>query len=163
MSYIADRIEQAFYPDMKFIPSDDNSEKLILRCRPIVLSDKENEALDHSEEDIFIRQIEHDMLDSVTLRGIKNIRRVFMVQHEKPTIDAAGELQPRAMNEWVLETDGVNLKNVLSVDGVDFSRTYSNKCPEVFEILGIEAARRTSSRMPTARSILARAGSLRAS
>ncbi|KAG8773494.1 DNA-directed RNA polymerase II subunit rpb1, partial [Ceratobasidium sp. 428] len=141
MSYIADRIEQAFYPDMKVIPSDDNSEKLILRCRPIVLSDKEDEALDHSEEDIFIRQIEHNMLDSVTLRGIKNIRRVFMVQHEKPTIDAAGELQPRATNEWVLETDGVNLKNVLSVDGVDFSRTYSNKCPEVFEVLGIEAAR----------------------
>ncbi|KAG8696619.1 DNA-directed RNA polymerase II subunit rpb1, partial [Ceratobasidium sp. 395] len=141
MSYITDRIERAFYQDMKVIPSDDNSEKLILRCHPIVLSDKEDEALDHSEEDIFIRQIEHNMLDSVTLRGIKNIRHVFMVQREKPTIDATGELQPCAMNEWVLETDGVNLKNVLSVDGVDFSRTYSNKYPEVFEVLGIEAAR----------------------
>ncbi|QRW05817.1 DNA-directed RNA polymerase III subunit C5 [Ceratobasidium sp. AG-Ba] len=141
MSYIADRIEQAFYPDMKVIPSDDNSEKLILRCRPIVVSDKEDEAIDHSEEDIFIRQIEHNMLDSVTLRGIKNIRRVFMVEHEKPTIDANGDLQPRAHKEWVLETDGVNLKNVLSIDGVDFARTYSNKCPEVFEVLGIEAAR----------------------
>ncbi|KAG8718002.1 DNA-directed RNA polymerase II subunit rpb1 [Ceratobasidium sp. 395] len=145
MSHIADHVEQAFYPDMKAISSDDNSEKLILRCRPIVLSDKEDETLDHSEEDIFIRQIEHNMLDSVTLRGIKDIRRVFAVQHEKPTIDAAGELQPRAINERVPETDRVNLKNVLTVDPVDFSRTPSNKCREAFEVLGIEAARRTSS------------------
>ncbi|KAG8714811.1 DNA-directed RNA polymerase II subunit rpb1 [Ceratobasidium sp. 423] len=141
MAYIADRIEQAFYPDMKVIPSDDNAEKLILRCRPIVMQDKDEEAFENTEEDIFIRQIEHNMLDSVTLRGVKGIRRVFMVEHDKPHIDAAGELQPRSMKEWVLETDGVNLKNVLSVDGIDFRRTYSNKCPEVFEVLGIEAAR----------------------
>ncbi|CAE6495524.1 unnamed protein product, partial [Rhizoctonia solani] len=141
MAYIADRIEQAFYPDMKVIPSDDNSEKLILRCRPIVMQDKDDEQFENTEEDIFIRQIEHNMLDSVTLRGVKGIRRVFMVEHDKPMIDAAGELQPRSMKEWVLETDGVNFKNVLSVDGIDFTRTYSNKCPEVFEVLGIEAAR----------------------
>ncbi|CEL60015.1 DNA-directed RNA polymerase II subunit A [Rhizoctonia solani AG-1 IB] len=141
MAYIADRIEQAFYPDMKVIPSDDNSEKLILRCRPIVMQDKDEEAIENTEEDIFIRQIEHNMLDSVTLRGVKGIRRVFMVEHDKPMIDAAGELQPRSAKEWVLETDGVNLKSVLSVDGIDFTRTYSNKCPEVFEVLGIEAAR----------------------
>ncbi|KAF8707772.1 DNA-directed RNA polymerase subunit beta', partial [Rhizoctonia solani] len=141
MAYIADRIEQAFYPDMKVIPSDDNAEKLILRCRPIVMQDKDEEAFENTEEDIFIRQIEHNMLDSVTLRGVKGIRRVFMVEHDKPMIDAAGELQPRSAKEWVLETDGVNLKSVLSVDGIDFTRTYSNKCPEVFEVLGIEAAR----------------------
>ncbi|KAH7330647.1 beta and beta-prime subunits of DNA dependent RNA-polymerase [Rhizoctonia solani] len=141
MAYIADRIEQAFFPDMKVIPSDDNAEKLILRCRPIVMQDKDDDAFENTEEDIFIRQIEHNMLDSVTLRGVKNIRRVFMIEHDKPIIDAAGELQPRSMKEWVLETDGVNFKSVLSVDGVDFSRTYSNKCPEVFEVLGIEAAR----------------------
>ncbi|KDN46403.1 hypothetical protein RSAG8_04347, partial [Rhizoctonia solani AG-8 WAC10335] len=141
MAYIADRIEQAFHPDMKVIPSDDNSEKLILRCRPIVMQDKDDEQFENTEEDIFIRQIEHNMLDSVTLRGVKGIRRVFMVEHDKAMIDAAGELQPRSMKEWVLETDGVNFKNVLSVDGIDFARTYSNKCPEVFEVLGIEAAR----------------------
>jgi DNA-directed RNA polymerase II subunit RPB1 len=43
--------------------------------------------------------------------------------------------------EWVLETEGVNLKTVMCIDGVDFKRTYSNSCVEIFNVLGIEAAR----------------------
>jgi DNA-directed RNA polymerase II subunit RPB1 len=43
--------------------------------------------------------------------------------------------------EWVLETDGVNLRTVMCIDGVDFKRTYSNSCVEIFNVLGIEAAR----------------------
>ncbi|KAG6369419.1 hypothetical protein JVT61DRAFT_14902 [Boletus reticuloceps] len=41
----------------------------------------------------------------------------------------------------MLETDGVNLKTVMTIDGVDFTRTYSNSCVEVFNVLAIEAAR----------------------
>ncbi|CUA72554.1 DNA-directed RNA polymerase II subunit A [Rhizoctonia solani] len=97
---------------------DDNSEKLILCCRPIVMQDKDNEEFENTEEDIFVCQIEHNMLDSVTLCSVKNIRQLFMVEHGKPMIGAAGELQPRSMKEWMPETDGVNFKNVLGVDGL---------------------------------------------
>ncbi|KAI5982052.1 hypothetical protein EDD15DRAFT_2378512 [Pisolithus albus] len=41
--------------------------------------------------------------------------------------------------EGVLETDGVNLKVVTCVLGVDFTLTYPNSCIEIFEILGIAA------------------------
>lgn len=41
----------------------------------------------------------------------------------------------------VLETDGIDLKTVMCIDGVDFKRTYSNTCVEIFNVLGIEAAR----------------------
>jgi len=43
----------------------------------------------------------------------------------------------------VIETDGVNLAEVLAVPHVDHTRTYSNDILEVKSILGVEAARRT--------------------
>jgi DNA-directed RNA polymerase II subunit RPB1 len=40
-----------------------------------------------------------------------------------------------------METDGSNLKTILSIDEIDHTRTTSNNCVEMFEVLGIEAAR----------------------
>ena len=42
---------------------------------------------------------------------------------------------------WILETDGVNLLDVFNSMYVDFVHTYSNDIIEVYECLGIEAAR----------------------
>jgi DNA-directed RNA polymerase II subunit RPB1 len=42
---------------------------------------------------------------------------------------------------WILETDGVNLLEVFNSKYVDFIQTKSNDVIEVFEVLGIEAAR----------------------
>ena len=81
------------------------------------------------------------MLNSVSLRGVKDIERVFLLEHDKVTISDEGSIEARKEKEWVLETDGVNLKTVMCIDGVDFRRTYSNSCVEVFNVLGIEAAR----------------------
>ncbi|KAK0440787.1 DNA-directed RNA polymerase II, subunit 1 [Armillaria borealis] len=78
--------------------------------------------------------LENTMLNSVSLRGVKGINRVFLSRH-----DAVEETDDD--KEWILETDGVNLKTVMCIDGVDFTRTYSNSCVEIFNVLGIEAAR----------------------
>ena len=43
--------------------------------------------------------------------------------------------------EFVIYTDGSNLKEVLKIEGVDHSRTRTNNINEVAEVLGIEAAR----------------------
>ena len=96
---------------------------------------------DGVEEDVFLRQRENTMLKSVTLRGVPGIKRVFLVEHTKVVVNEEGGFNARDHKEWVLETDGVNLKKVMSKEGVDFKRTYSNSCTEVFKILGIEAAR----------------------
>lgn len=42
---------------------------------------------------------------------------------------------------WFLETDGVNLLEVLAFHGVDSTRTVSNSMLETLKVLGIEAAR----------------------
>jgi DNA-directed RNA polymerase II subunit RPB1 len=42
---------------------------------------------------------------------------------------------------WVLDTTGSNLLEALSLDYIDTARTFSNDIREVFDVLGIEAAR----------------------
>ncbi|KAG6899798.1 DNA-directed RNA polymerase II subunit rpb1 [Termitomyces sp. T159_Od127] len=138
MQYVATRIAESFKTDLFVIWSEDNSEKLIIRCRVIGGKDEEDDKI---EEDQFLRALETTMLNSVSLRGVKGIKRVFLMEQKKVVITPDGSIDTEKEKEWVLETDGVNLKTVMTVDGVDFKRTYSNSCVEIFNVLGIEAAR----------------------
>lgn len=140
MNYVAGRIAESFKTDLFVIWSEDNAEKLVIRCRVLGGADKNDGDDDQAEEDVFLRRLETAMLDNVTLRGVKNIKRVFLLEHDKISIVEDGSIQ-KASKEWVLETDGVNLKTVMCIDGVDWRRTYSNSCVEIFKVLGIEAAR----------------------
>ncbi|EER04049.1 DNA-directed RNA polymerase II largest subunit, putative [Perkinsus marinus ATCC 50983] len=44
--------------------------------------------------------------------------------------------------EWVLDTDGCNLEQVLTMEAVDSTRTFSNDIVEILNVLGIEACRK---------------------
>lgn len=141
MPYVAGRIAESFKTDLFVIWSEDNSEKLIIRCRVLGGADKDEDGMGSVEEDVFLKQLENTMLNSVSLRGVPGIERVFLMEYDKIIISDEGSIEARAEKEWVLETDGVNLKTVMCIEGVDFKRTYSNSCVEVFNVLGIEAAR----------------------
>ncbi|OSX68017.1 hypothetical protein POSPLADRAFT_1177028 [Postia placenta MAD-698-R-SB12] len=141
MSYVAGRIAESFKTDLFVIWSEDNSEKLIIRCRVLGGADKDEDGMETVEEDIFLRQLENTMLNSISLRGVPGIQRVFLLEHDKVVVTEEGSIKAHQEKEWVLETDGVNLKTVMCVEGVNFKRTYSNSCVEIFNVLGIEAAR----------------------
>ncbi|HKZ40590.1 MAG TPA: DNA-directed RNA polymerase subunit A'', partial [Candidatus Hodarchaeales archaeon] len=66
-------------------------------------------------------------VQSVILKGIKGIKRVVIRKEES--------------GEYVLYTEGSVLKEVLAIDGVDSTRTRTNNVNEIFEVMGIEAAR----------------------
>jgi DNA-directed RNA polymerase II subunit RPB1 len=144
MAYVASKIGEKFTSDLFIIWSEDNSEKLVIRCR-IVHTPEKMEAMNEFSDDLFLRQLEITLLNTVDLRGVPGVERVFLVRKDKVITKPDGTLQSKAVSdkdkEWVLETDGVNLKRVLAVDGVDFRRTLSNSCTEIFSVLGIEAAR----------------------
>lgn len=143
MEFVANKIKENFKSDLFVIWSEDNSEKLVIRCRVLGGADKDDDGIGTIEEDIFLRQLENTMLNSISLRGVKGIRRVFLMKHDKTVIEKDGSIVSGGddYKEWVLETDGTNLRQVMCLDGVDFTRTYSNNCVEIFNILGIEAAR----------------------
>lgn len=64
---------------------------------------------------------------SVILKGIKGIKRVVIRKEES--------------GEYVLYTEGSALKEVLEIYGVDPTRTRTNNVNEIFEVMGVEAAR----------------------
>ena len=63
---------------------------------------------------------------NVIVQGIDDIERV-VVRKES--------------GEYILYTEGSNLKDVFEVEGVDTSRTRTNNISEISQVLGIEAAR----------------------
>jgi DNA-directed RNA polymerase II subunit RPB1 len=65
-----------------------------------------------------------------------------MKQEGKVTITSLGDYaEKKSTKEWVLETEGTNLLEVLSIPEVDHTRTVSNDIVEIINVLGIEAAR----------------------
>ncbi|KAL2311876.1 DNA-directed RNA polymerase II subunit rpb1 [Schizosaccharomyces pombe] len=140
MSDVAGKIAESFERDLFTIWSEDNADKLIIRCRIIRDDDRKAEDDDNMiEEDVFLKTIEGHMLESISLRGVPNITRVYMMEHKIVRQIEDGTFE-RA-DEWVLETDGINLAEAMTVEGVDPTRTYSNSFVEILQILGIEATR----------------------
>ena len=142
MQEIAERIHADFGGDLNCIYNDDNADKLILRIR--INNDEENKAPDQEgsvgDDDVFLKQIESNMLTEMDLKGIEGIKKVFIREDKnKVAIDARGEYTKA--NELVLDTEGTNLLAVMSHPDVDHTRTTSNNIIEIIEVLGIEAVR----------------------
>jgi DNA-directed RNA polymerase II subunit RPB1 len=140
MADVAGKIAETFSKDMFTIWSEDNADKLIIRCR-IIKEDKQVSTDDElsAEEDVFLKNLENHMLDSISLRGLRGITRVFMMEGRRTYEKDDGSYDIR--KEWQLETDGINLAEALTVKDVDPVRTYSNSFVEVLQVLGIEATR----------------------
>ena len=58
----------------------------------------------------------------------------YPTQDSKKRIIINDEGQYKAIQEWILETDGVNLIRVLSEPSVDPVRTTSNHIVEIFSV-----------------------------
>lgn len=132
--------------DMSIIMSDDNAEVPVIRCRMknIEQAKSQDEDVD-SEEDVMLKRLENHMLDEVTLKGVKGISRAFINNRDRIKTTAEGSLIMKRddpeCSEWILDTSGTALKEVLTVDGVDTTRTYSNSFEEILNVFGIEATR----------------------
>ncbi|CAI4310383.1 AMM_1a_G0007560.mRNA.1.CDS.1 [Saccharomyces cerevisiae] len=137
MGQVGERIKQTFKNDLFVIWSEDNDEKLIIRCR--VVRPKSLDSETEAEEDHMLKKIENTMLENITLRGVENIERVVMMKYDRKVPSPTGEYVKEP--EWVLETDGVNLSEVMTVPGIDPTRIYTNSFIDIMEVLGIEAGR----------------------
>jgi DNA-directed RNA polymerase subunit A" len=91
-----------------------------------IIKNKELVATPKKTEGLSLHKLKYKLLDA-HIKGIKNITHVIV------TKDNSGE--------WIISTLGSNLKKVLSIEGVDPTRTTCNNPFEIYEVLGIEAAR----------------------
>ncbi|KAL0450353.1 UNVERIFIED_CONTAM: DNA-directed RNA polymerase II subunit RPB1 [Sesamum latifolium] len=141
MADIAEKINLEFDDDLTCIFNDDNAEKLILRIRIMNDEAPKGELNDESaEDDVFLKKIESNMLTEMALRGIPDINKVFIKNSKLNKFDENEGF--KAENEWMLDTEGVNLLAVMCHEDVDARRTTSNHLIEVIEVLGIEAVRK---------------------
>ena len=141
MADVAERINEDFAGDLSCIFNDDNSEKLVLRIR--IMNPEGVKYEDASTEDeVFLKRLETQMLSNLALRGIPDIKKVFIREAKQNAINSKTELFEKT-TEWMLDTEGVNLLEVMAHPDVDFTRTTSNHLIEVIQVLGIEAVRNT--------------------
>ena len=142
---VANKIKENYTKDLAVIFSDNNADEQVIRIRMIQEATKGGEEDEELEEDLMLKRLESHILDTLTLRGVPGIERAFLTEGLK-LFEAEDGSIVRAKDypecvEWYLDTNGTSLAGVLTVPGVDTTRTYTNDFFQVFEVFGIEATR----------------------
>ena len=144
--------------DISCIYSDYNKNNLVFRIRlnsSILNKSKKQrgipDTLDQSDEIYMLRNFQETLLNNIVLRGINGIKNVKprklqnnlkkQGKDDRSVSKDEGMYVPKDI--WILDTTGSNLLDVLAFDFIDSTRTYSNDIKEIFDVLGIEAARQT--------------------
>ena len=134
--------------DISCVYSDYNSNNLIFRIRlnSSVLNKSKKQkgvpdTLDQSDEIYMLRNFQEALLNNIVLRGIHGIKNVQPRKLQNAVVKEEGKYSQKDI--WILDTTGTNLMDVLAFDFIDSARTYSNDIKEIFDVLGIEAARQT--------------------
>jgi len=126
LEYYEDKIDCVF--------GDDNNERIIFRVQ---LTDK-------SITDIIteLKALEYNIMEKIVVSGVDKIKKASIVKRK---FQYMSEDEPfkkvEDVERHILETDGTNLVDVLGHRYVDSRRTYSNDIMEIYEVLGVEAAR----------------------
>jgi DNA-directed RNA polymerase II subunit RPB1 len=131
--------------DVNCVYSDYNMDKLIFRIRlnsNVFSKNKKKgvaEPLDQSDEIYLLRNFQDNILNNIVLRGINGIENVTPRKLQNMTVKEDSKFVRKDV--WILDTTGSNLLDTLGLDFIDNTRTYSNDVKEIFDVLGIEAAR----------------------
>ncbi len=146
---VANRIEATYVKDVADIEVDLRNMRIIikpdektLKKKDLTIENLKNKIEKSIKTEVFeegknlVIQIEKpsykvlmetfEKVKNTLVSGIKEIKRVIIRRED---------------DEYVLYTEGSNLKKVMKVKGVDFTRTLTNNIYEIYEVLGIEAAR----------------------
>lgn len=119
-----------------------NEDNIIFKVQLHIDTKKNKTGVDETDHIYMIKSFQDKLLHEIAIRGIKNIEKVN-IRKIVNYLKYDSETTSYEKNDiWVLDTVGSNLKEVLSLDNIDVSRTYSNSITEMKEILGIEAARK---------------------
>jgi DNA-directed RNA polymerase II subunit RPB1 len=95
--------------------------------------------LDQSDQIYILKNFQDQLLHKVILRGIEGLNKVILRKIIDNMIEQNGIYKKQDI--WVLDTIGTNLLDVLGLDFIDNTRTLSNDIVEIYNVLGIEAAR----------------------
>ena len=137
-------VSNSYGDDVNCIYSDYNMDNLVFRIRvnsKILDTSKKSDTniLDQSDHIYLLRDFQDKLLNNVVLRGITNISNVNIRKIQNYMIKNENGYETKDI--WVLDSAGTNLIDVLGLDFIDRTRSVSNDIREVFNVLGLEAAR----------------------
>ena len=141
-------LNNSYKDEISCIYSDYNSDKLVFRIRMNNIlkntSGKNGKKikvnpLDQSDQIYILKNFQDQLLEGIVLRGVKNINKVILRKIKNNLIEKGGSFIKDDI--WVLDTIGTNLLTVLGLDYIDNKKTISNDIIEIFNVLGMEAAR----------------------
>lgn len=148
---VASKIEKTTLLDIADIETDIANMKVVVHLDPVKLEQK----------DITIQQIQEKLSKDRRLRGLVTVedgqvvissdepsfkKLQAIVQASRDAVIQGLDGIERAIlrkqgNEYVIYTAGSNLRDVLNEDKVDKTRTTTNSIQEIYDVLGVEAAR----------------------
>ena len=137
MEMVYFKINTKYSDSVSCVYSDDNASKLIFRIRPF--KNKKND-INKIKELSFLKNMIKEMNDKIVIKGVSNLKSVSMFK-SKTKIEKVND-DYNTLEEWVLDTNGTNMLAMMSVDRIDKSRLVSNDIYEIYDLLGIEAARK---------------------
>ena len=120
--------------------TDHNAPRMVLRSR--IFREK---AADHLDHLAFVKHTQNTLLTTTLVRGLPGLRAVSFRRLESS--DEVFERNPasdgkyEAVPQFVLDTFGTNFIDTMIHPDVDGSRLISNHVHDIYENLGIEAAR----------------------
>ena len=141
-------LNNTYKDEISCVYSDYNSDKLVFRIRMNnILKNASGKSgkkikvnpLDQSDQIYILKNFQDQLLDGIVLRGVKHINKVILRKVKDNLVEKGGAFKKEEI--WVLDTIGTNLLGVLGLDYIDSRRTISNDIVEIFNVLGIEAAR----------------------
>jgi DNA-directed RNA polymerase II subunit RPB1 len=116
------------------IVSDDNAMQLVCRIRL---------ALDMNSTDLLtdIKALEKGLMEDLIIKGIHGIDKAM--QEKRGALKRLDAVTHAFVDddEWIITTAGSNMREVMAHPCVDFAKTVTNDVYEVYQTLGIEAAR----------------------
>lgn len=148
-------LNQNYKETIKCVYSDYNADKLVFRIRLSTSTkglnqkntgDEDDKAprkpLDQSDQIYILKSFQDQLLTNTILKGVKDLNTVIMRKIKDVVMSEADGIYTQ-QDVWVLDTVGTNMMEVLGLDYVDVYKTISNDIIEVYNTLGIEAARQT--------------------
>ena len=135
-------LSHSYKDDISCVYSDYNADKLVLRVRlDKSLTSSKKKSLDQSDEIYKLKNLQHNLLHNIILRGVKEIPKVILRKNMNIISLKDGNYEKN--DTWVLDTVGSNLPDILTIPDIDCKKTYSNDIQEIYRTLGIEAARQS--------------------
>jgi DNA-directed RNA polymerase beta' subunit len=130
-------ILHAFYGSrIRCTYSDDNADELVMRIQ-----------IHESTADMVteLKAIEFNILENIVIKGTPGINKISIREETTTQYNQPKEIF-ETRKEYVMDTDGSNLLYILTNSKVDATRSITNDIVEIYEHLGIEAAREALTR-----------------